>query len=178
MYVVEQILDEKDILELKKLYQEIPPRFAHQDYNLFDVERKDIPVEKIEKHKSLLKLKTYSKMSVKGFYFLKYEKDSFTRVHHDDNSELTIVTMIEAKNLVGGCPICYTKYTKNARPSFKYARRNEQEQKVGPTGKDIVPVVIEVKETQSIVYGPNLKHGVSCVQGGHRIVLISWFYRR
>jgi len=178
MYLIESIINDEDVANLKTIYDALPVRYAHQDYNLFDVERRNVPRSLIIENTSLSKLKEYSKMNNKGFYFLKYEKDSFTRVHHDENSDLTIVTTIEQKDLVGGYPICYTTYKKSARPAYKYANRSKEEEEKKPIGKDIIPEIIEVKEGQSIVYGPKLKHGVSKVTSGHRIVLISWFNRR
>jgi hypothetical protein len=176
MYIVDQIFSDKQIDQLGKLYDTIEGKFAHQDYNLFDVEKRDI--ERKDWDNPLLQTLTdYSKLKPISFYFLKYTKDSFTKIHTDNGSDMTIITIISTINLVGGETICLDKYTKNKRPKEHYAKRGmgKGAPKSAPTGQDIIPKIIRVKDGQSVVHGPKMHHGVSQVEKGSRIVLISWF---
>lgn len=176
MFIVDKILSDADIEELQKIYSECQSKFAHQDYNLFDVERRDVPSKLYNSSTAFKKLTEYSKQKVLSFYFLKYTEGSFARFHEDNGSDLTIVTYIsKSDDLVGGIPVNLLEYERKPRPSSHYAKRNKSDEK-GVYGTKIIPeVIVDVEEGDSIVYGPELKHGVSKVQRGERIVLISWF---
>lgn len=176
-YIKERILSDDEVKEALEVYESLPSEFWHQNYNLFDVERRDIPTPRqYDFYKTLLK---YSKLGYdKGAYFLKYEKDSFTRLHTDNNSDLTIVTLLESKDLVGGESLVRAEYKLKNRPVGNLVARHEHERDSPPYGQEIIMDVVDVDDGESLVYGPELTHGVSKVYDGHRIVLITWFSKK
>lgn len=173
-YIKERILSGDEIKEALEIYESLSPVFWHQNYNLFDVERRDVPTPL--QYGFYNTLKKYSKMpGDKGAYFLKYEKDSFTRMHEDNNSDLTIVTLLKTKELVGGESLVRAEYKLKSRPMGNQVARHSREQDAPPYGQQIIMDVVKVDDGESLVYGPNLTHGVSKVYDGHRIVLVTWF---
>jgi hypothetical protein len=174
MYKVEKIFTEQQLEEVKSLYHTCKPwsRFAHQDYNLFDVEKRIVPHEHVDLLNKVLE--NYTGLEMYSHYFLKYEEGSFTRCHTDnvDDVSLTVVTLIDEENLIGGEALAFETYEKRSRPANKYAKRKNED---APVGQEIIPVVIPCQVGDSIVYGKELRHGVAQVHSGSRLVLISWF---
>lgn len=173
-YIKEQILSKEELKEAMAVYESLPMNYYHQQYNLFDVERRDVPAPI---HFGFFeKLQHYSKMKYnKGAYFLRYVPGSFTRMHTDNNSDLTVVTLLQTENLKGGYSLVTGEYKRKERPSDRLASRHAYEENTPPYGKEIVMDVIDIEDGESLVYGPELNHGVSKVYEGHRIVLITWF---
>lgn len=169
---IERILDEADIASLLEYFDSEDVEEYHQNYNLFDVIYQRVP----SKHPVLSKLIKYAGMPLKTSYMLKYEEGSFARAHQDDDSDLTIVTILETKDLVGGESLCFLPYAK--RPRVKLARRNKRETKKPPYGDNIIPYIIDCEDGESLVYNRSLKHSVSLVKSGYRKVLITWFNKR
>lgn len=175
-YQIERIISEQERVELLDYFHTLPPQLAHQDYNLFDVDKRDVrgewpaPIHKITKYGKDLGHTPHT------HYFLKYEEDAFTRMHTDDDKviKLTIITMIETDNLVGGGTLVFDKYNRKARPAHKYAKRTDNDTP-GPYGKDIIPVIVESNDGESVIYDGKTQHAVTQVKQGHRIVLVSWF---
>ena len=61
-----------------------------------------------------------------GLYFLRYVEGSFTRMHHDNNTDLTIVTLLDDVGLVGGHSLVMERYDqrdKTSRPALCKKRR-------------------------------------------------------
>lgn len=173
MYKVEKIFTDDQITALKHMYNGCEPQWAHQDYNLFDVEKRLVR-QKIDVDFLNSILENYTGRQSHSHYFLKYVEDSFTRLHTDnvDDVGMTVVTYIDSQDLVGGHALAFETYDKRERPTDRYAKRKNEQ---APIGKDIIPVVIEAEVGDSIVYGKELRHGVSQVSKGYRTVLISWF---
>lgn len=176
-YYVDKIFNSEEIADLLSLFNSLSKEFAHQDYNLFDIEKRSIPHKYYKEHSSLLKLNDYfSDLTPHTHYFLKYTSEAFTRMHTDNDSIIkqTCVTVIETKDLVGGDTLMLDTYTKNKRPRNKYAKRVKRETH-GPIGKDVIPVIVKHNDGDSVIYDPKTNHGVTQVEQGHRIVLVSWF---
>ena len=172
-YQVERIFSEQEIANLLSLFYSLPENLAHQDYNLFDVDKRPIPFSQWSDE--IVKLNTHQKeFTPFSHYFIKYPENSFTRLHTDNNKVVkrTVVTLLETKNLMGGETLVFNTYDKRSRPANKYAKRGN---KPAPVGKDIIPVVVNMNDGDSIIYDANVSHGVSQVMQGYRIVLISWF---
>lgn len=170
-YDVQTILSKDDISKLLTCYSLCDAVFAHQDYNLFDIEKRVAP----SNNEQLNKLNDYANAKKHGHhYFLKYTKDSFTRMHTDDSNVVgkTIVTLVESRGLVGGETLIMDRYKSKPRPAYKYAKR------VGDTpsyGKNIIPRIVDMEDGQSVIYNHNTQHGVCQVKEGYRIVLVSWY---
>lgn len=175
-YIKERILSEKELQEAKDYAECSDWIDVFQMYNIFHLKRSDIGYDK---GKGLGFANTLLKYSRKdaciGFYFLKYIKGSFTRMHHDDKSTMTIVTLLDDKDLVGGQSIVSARYEERARPVKEICSRHKGERENPPYGEEIVPDVIPIRPGESLVYGPDLKHGVSKVYRGERLVLVAWF---
>lgn len=175
-YVKDNILSEKLLQQAKEYYQSKTWYETWQYFNLFHMQRIDIPTQDYDLE-FLKELHNYSRKSHNiGCYFLKYIPGSFTRIHSDHESEMTIVTLLESKDLVGGECIITGEYNPpGERPSHYACGRREDEMKNPPYGKGIVPDIVNLNNGESMVYGPDLKHGVTKVYEGERIVLIAWF---
>lgn len=173
-YTVERLLDDEDLAEIRRVYDETPAHEAHQDYNLFDIEKRivyPIHLETVSK-----KLSDYTGYDLLGqHYFVKYTTDSFTRIHTDDESNVgkTVVTLIDQQDLVGGETFIFDKYEAKARPSTKYAKRAGDGK--GPYGKDIIPTIVPMQVGESVIYNHSTRHGVCRVHSGMRLVLVSWY---
>lgn len=172
-YIMDNVLSEEELNEARDLAASLEFYKVFQMYNIFDMDRAEVP----EGDTSFMAtLKKYSKRERGiGSYFLKYRKGSFTRMHHDNNTDLTIVTLLDEKDLVGGYSLVAETYEHRIRPAEQYCARNGGEKDHPPYGQQIVLDVLPVKVGESLVYGPDLKHGVSKVYEGERLVLVSWF---
>ncbi len=170
-YKVENIISEDDRVELIKLYNSIPSNKASQDYNLFTVDKRRLKNDQLN-DKVFSKLDQYADRPVYSHYFVMYEEGSFTRMHTDNDEDvtLTIVTLLDSQDLIGGETIVSLP--------FEYKGRDENEFRKGevPTKQNrIVPKVVNVDKGQSMVYNRSLLHGVAQVEKGKRLVLVSWY---
>lgn len=179
MYTVESLLTQDDIEEAKEVYARTKMYNVWQYYNLFNCERRDVK-EDISEYGFMKKIKARANgLAVNSTpYFLLYPEGSFCRQHTDHQTDMTIVTYIETKDLVGGDAIVMTDYRpffKDGRPADWKAIRGKSEDESPPYGKVIVPETPVVEDGQSLIYGPSLLHSVSKVYKGSRLVLIVWF---
>ena len=170
-YKVENIISEDDRVELIKLYNSIPSTKASQDYNLFTVDKRRISNEQL-KDDMFGKLDQYADRPVYSHYFVMYEEGAFTRMHTDNDEDvtLTIVTLLDSQDLIGGETIVSLP--------FEYKGREVNEYRKGdvPTKENrIIPKVVNVDKGQSMVYNKSLLHGVAQVEKGKRLVLVSWY---
>lgn len=173
-YIQDQILSQEEIKEAKELADSLKFNHVYQMYNLFDLERADISDP--EQYQFGKTLKEYSKLGhTIGFYFLRYIPGSFTRMHEDNNTDLTIVTLLDDKNLVGGHSLVKDRYIGRERPNNQICSRATHEEKNPPYGQKIIMDVLPMKVGDSLVYGADLSHGVSKVYEGSRLVLVSWY---
>ena len=171
-FTVETIFSEEEINNLKDLYNLQDESLAHQDYNLFNVDKRHVRSQTYTNE--ILKLNQYAGMRSMGHYFVKYVPDSFTRIHSDNNEVVgkTIVTLVDTVDLVGGETLMFDVYPRQPRPSNKYAKRTDKDVSYD---QDIVPLIVPMVDGQSVVYDHNIRHGVCKVHSGHRIVLVSWY---
>ena len=172
-YKLENIISEEHRHQLIDVYNSLPTTLAHQDYNLFDVDKRAPTKEQVELD-CFKAIDDYASNYEKTFrhYFLDYTKESFTRFHtdNDDAVGLTIVTFIDkSEDLIGGEALAQLPYTKRERPVNKY-RKGE-----APMNQRVIPKVINMDVGQSLIYDKSLMHGVGQVERGNRLVLISWY---
>jgi len=173
-YIMDKILSDEELQEARDLAASLDFYRIFQMYNLFDLDRAEVDTDCGAGFVDTLQ--KYSKHDTNiGLYFLKYIEGSFTRMHHDNNSDLTIVTLIDDKELVGGHSLVAETYEQRDRPADQYCARNNGEETHPPYGQEIVPDVLPVSVGESLVYGPDLKHGVSKVYEGERLVLVAWY---
>ena len=172
-YKVENIITPNQRHQLIDVYRSLDPELAHQDYNLFDVDKRH-PSKEQAQMDCFSALDNYAKDYEKSFrhYFLNYGPESFTKFHTDDDDKvgLTIVTFLDkSEDLIGGEPLVLLPYEKRSRPSTHYRKGD------APVGQKVVPKVIQMNVGQSLVYDKHLMHGVGQVEQGNRLVLISWY---
>jgi hypothetical protein len=173
-YIMDNILSDEELDEARDLAASLDFYSVFQMYNIFHLDRADIPKEDTSGFTNTLM--KYSKHDTGvGSYFLRYKEGSFTRLHHDNDTDLTVVTLLEDKDLVGGYSIVMGRYDERDRPAHLYCKRHDREDKNPPYGHEIIPDILPVKVGESLVYGPDLQHGVSKVYGGERLVLVSWY---
>ena len=174
MYTLEKILTLADIDQLINVYKQMKPELAHQDYNLFDVDKRHITSE-YRNIAPLVKLDEYAKLDNFSHYFLEYGVDGFTRFHTDDDDRvgLTIVTLLEEVDLIGGETLIQLPYEKRERPSNKYAKRQGKDE--APLNQRIIPRLVRSEVGDSMIYDKSLMHGVAQVEQGTRLVLVSWY---
>lgn len=183
---IKQILTLDDCRELLKYRAHCETLEAHQDYNLFDVGKTVIYADNLREYtkaqpKALAAFdKLQAEATRRGLgkmwtkYFLYYGEDGFTRHHTDDDAKvgLTMVTLIDQKDLEGGETVLLKPYLAKARPGHKYAKRDGKDP---PYGKRIVPEVVPMEVCDTIIYDRYLMHGVAKVRKGYRLVLVNWF---
>lgn len=173
-YRIENIISEEDRKELIALYNNLPSSEAHQDYNLFDVDKRHIGGSK-RNMPAFEKLDAYSKLPPQGQYFVMYEEESFTKLHTDDDKAIgmTTVTLLDTSpDLEGGETIIMLPYTKNARPRHKYRKGNKPNER-----SPVIPVVVKCDIGQTMVYDNKLHHSVAQVRKGKRLVLVQWYFK-
>lgn len=174
-YIHDKILTEDELKEARDLAESLEFYPVYQMYNLFDMERADVKGDYTE-HGFARSLLQYSRRShIIGFYFLRYVPGSFTRMHQDNNTDMTIVTLLDDTDLVGGHAIVREVYHQKDRPADQHCARCDRETNNPPYGQDIIMDVLPMEKGDSLVYGPNQYHAVSKVYEGSRLVLISWF---
>jgi len=178
-FTVETFLNKEDVNNLKKLYDETDMFFCARDHSLYGVFKGNIGHSnsnpafiKINNH--VKKTQKYSKLD--SAYFLKYPKYSWTRAHVDNPNKVknTLITMIdESPDLVGGETLVWDKF---------YALPVKDGEIVRGSGgvealhkKDDLICTPRLKSGDTLIYGPVVKHGVSQVESGYRIVLVTWY---
>ena len=179
-YQIENIINNDDRHQLIDLYNSIDPGFSEQDYNLNLVDKRPIrghhpyidPIKKIEK---------YANRDVYSHYFVMYKPGSFTRLHTDNADEvgLTIVTMIDMVDLVGGDTLVIIPRDPSD-PNIQERRKGQGsgiKKGTVAAGQSIIPKIVNCKNGDSMIYDRNLTHGVTYVEKGLRLVLVSWFKR-
>lgn len=173
-YTKESILSAEEVQEALDVYHQTPMEKYWQFYNLFKVERRDITadISKMGFMKTLHKRARTRSQQGTG-YFLRYPPGSFTKIHSDNGSNITIVTLLESKDLVGGYSITQGVYGESSRPADWHAIRDDTG--YDGYGDQIVTDVVDINDGESLCYGPHLLHGVSKVYRGHRIVLVTWW---
>jgi hypothetical protein len=175
-YSKEIILSPEDLKEAIDYCSDVQWEDVYQDYNLFDLQRHD--VKEYDGLGFAKRLQEYSgKPDCVGFYYLKYIPGAFTRVHQDHESSMTIVTLIDSKDLLGGDAIVRHEYKarEGGRPATMKCCRNKNENEKPPYGQEMILDVLPMEVGESLVYGNDLSHGVSLVHEGQRTVLVTWF---
>ena len=176
-YKVANILTPNQLSELVSLYNSMPSNPAHQDYNLFDVDKRHPSSKQQEGISAFDRLNGFAGDEFKNYshYFLEYGPESFTRMHTDAHTYVyqTMITVLDDKELVGGESLVHLPYEKRARPSNKYAKRGEGNE--APLGEVIIPKVVKLNRGQTLIYDKDLLHGVAQVESGRRLVLVSWY---
>lgn len=160
-----------DVEVLKKLFYSLPPETVKRFYNLHYLVKKDVPRDKwLSKFNNDNSLRVYSQ------YFLEYPVDSFTRAHVDDNDRIvkTAITLIEVEDLEGGEIIVYEPHYKKDWEVTPEVLNRYKEGDYKP-GETVIPIVVKQEVGQTVEYAHNVKHSVSKVLKGRRVVLVTWY---
>lgn len=179
VFKCEKILDDDDIDFLVKLSRACKWRKVYQLYNVFKC---NIAYPKGREEHISQKLKDrlgLDKNNIALTYFLDYVPGSFTRTHFDNNTECSVITVIDQNNLVGGYSIFQDVYTcpEGGRDSSLICERGGESEKP-PYNKPIIPVVVSPQVGDSLIYNKMARHGVSRVESGNRLVFVCWFRKK
>ena len=153
MIKASNILTQEELEYLKQLYSNSPKRFYPQDVNLFSVYKVGIGTNNSDLWYSIQQkfFKFHGRVTSTTNYFLEYQVGSYAQKHRDnpDTVEGTAVTLLDkSDDIVGGDVV------------------------VGQGNNErILP--LSVGET--MYYTAAVDHGVTKVERGSRIVLITWF---
>ena len=181
LYTQEKVLSDEEIQEAIDLSKSLKWKDVYQQYNLFHVKRADLePSATPPRHKFIQTMANYvKKMGVAQLYFLRYVPGSFTRLHHDDGSEITTITLLGDDGLKGGHSLVVDRYDERESDSpDELKQRTGHEFNNPPFGEYIVPEVVPIVKGETLSYGEDLIHGVSKVLEGERLVLVMWFKDR
>ena len=173
-YKLENIINEEQRHQLLDVYNSLKSELAHQDYNLFDVDKRH-PSKEQAQLDCFKAIDQYASNHEQTFrhYFLNYTPEAFTKFHtdNDDAVGLTIVTFLDkSDDLIGGEALAMLPYMKKSRPETHYRKGDATD-----PGSRVIPKVINMEVGQSLVYDKSLMHGVGQVEKGNRLVLISWY---
>ena len=171
------ILTLSEVQYLKQMFDRYPKNFWTRDYNLFNLYKCDIPrrmhpndVNTIRGISQKVKSHLDNKKDA-AHYFLKYIPNSFTHVHIDNPYRIqrTAVTLIDvSQDLVGGEVVLINNISQSdLMPGEFRPDKNVKNIKV--------PVVVRQKVGSTLIYNHNVRHGVTKVEQGHRLVFISWY---
>ena len=174
-FILTKVLAEEDISHLHKLYVSLKGKNLAQDHNLYNVTKKTLPVTSPALSQVTVKLRDYSKMDINVMYFLKYKEGAFAKMHVDnpDRHIKTCITMIHtSNNLIGGDSLIYKVLEKDDMKPWPIVPPGK---KFDSTGKPVIPIIVKQPVGTSLWYDKNTMHGVSRVEQGMRIVLVTWF---
>ena len=172
-YKVDQIITNEDRHNLIDLYNSMPTNFGHTDYNLYNIDKRILKrlYDLDPKYKTVFeKVENYAGYKTYSHYFVMYNEGSYTRMHtdNDDHVKSTIVTLVDTVNLVGGETIVTLPAPEAQYEKKGYVKGNEHKGRV-------VPKIVRMNVGDSVIYDRSLLHGVTQVEQGKRLVLVSWF---
>lgn len=172
-YKVDQIITNEDRHNLIDLYNSMPTNSGHTDYNLYNIDKRIIKrlYDLEPKYKTVFeKVENYAGYKTYSHYFVMYNEGSYTRMHtdNDDHVKSTIVTLVDTVNLVGGETIVTLPAPEAQYEKKGYIKGDEHKGRV-------IPKIVRMNVGDSVMYDRSLLHGVTQVEQGKRLVLVSWF---
>lgn len=178
MIYVEKTRLIEDLKPYKDLWETSNKVVYAQFDNLFDTTRGIIkrPWDQIE---CLENLRIETERKVGKFlnhfdhYFLNYSRGSFTSLHRDTSKvQITAITLIgRSENLDGGDVLVMKPLSDREIKGETRAKKSF----TNPVKEEIVPEVWQLDIGESLLYSGHVKHGVTRVKKGNRLVLVSWF---
>lgn len=179
------VLSTEEIFFLKELCSRMPTKFFAKDYNLFNIFKTVIPPKlpgddvKMMRQISTKLRDVADAKNVQTHYFLKYVNGSFTNIHFDSPERVnrTAVTLLDTSDdLVGGQVVLlkdieYADIARGEQRPENYFDPTTNKPKVLLR----VPLVVDQEVGSTLYYNHFVHHGVTKVEKGHRLVLISWF---
>ena len=172
-YSLQNIYTSQDIQDCIDIYHTLPANPMIQSYNLFHVDRRTSSHNPAYHSLNNFISSNYPELSLKPAepYYVMYEAESFTSMHYDIKSTITCVTLLEDKDLVGGETIVHSFY----EPKDMVNAGMEGNDLIDPISDNNTPEIVKWQPGQTLIYGPNLPHGVGKVISGHRLVLVQWY---
>jgi hypothetical protein len=165
---------------LKNNYKSFRSREDYRMYNLYRTTRYFTKNKKCDEYFN--NFKEHYGFKDMTAYILEYNEGAFAKVHIDNKTELTLVTLIDLDdNTSGGEVIAFggqwelKKQTKDTLviSEDQWSKYPKEEKCIQ---LDIAPVVAELNINETISYGNKVRHGVSRLNSGRRVVLIQWCY--
>lgn len=175
-FYTREIVKEENQQSLWDAYNGTAPEWCHQDWNLFNLEKRQMKAAYWKQHEAIHDIDRYMfrkyQCRTHVHYFLKYVPDSFTRVHQDNKDTVTktVITFLDhSPDLVGGDTLVFDKQYDSEPPEGSVVKGKDVH------SRDVVPTAIKAPNYTSLIYNWNVPHGVTRVNEGHRIVLVSWY---
>ena len=178
-YTIKKLLDKKSFDNALETYESLPAKKMQQDHALYYIEKRYPASELMRSRPSVFAfIDDYMKINYNqkrfSHYFLRYDKWSFARVHTDDVTQITntVITLLDqSKDLIGGETLVWDKFYQLPVLTPKHTIKGKE-----PKHRDdLVPCSPILKIGESLIYDGRTSHGVTQVEQGHRIVLVSWY---
>lgn len=174
-----KIFDKNEISLIYDIWSSSKTQWVSQFYNVWYMERANSRVDyKINWVSDKIKNFLGGNMTLSTYYFLRYLPGSYTTLHRDAPdaaSGATVITLIDDVNLIGGNTIIYEKIKTPTELEFKHGDFRGKEWWKEDDPFQIPLVVQDLKCGESLIYDHTIKHGVSKVEQGERLVLVTWF---
>jgi hypothetical protein len=142
------LVNSNELLTMAYNYYHLPPVFHKQHYNLFNVDQRILPHNLRGATKSIVDYGTSFGYKLTACYYVWYSAGSYCKLH-SDNASMTVVTVVEQEDLIGGETIFVQD--------------------------DGAHRIVKMEEGDSVVYSKGALHAVGLVESGHRLVQICWF---
>ena len=176
------ILDEIDVNYLKDLYKRLLGREFARYFNLFSIVRKDIHPSLDEPQWKAIK----DKLDIEGKgecitnYFLYYREGSFTMMHTDSPLRVTrtAISLVDKSSDLEGGEIIVGRRVKRLVGEIHLPTDESIQRKKEPVpqmSSVMATSVIHQSVGETVWYPAQMKHGVTEVTKGFRLVLISWY---
>lgn len=173
------IFTKDDIDQLFEIYVSKKGMLLSQDFNLYNVTKKNIAHKNPRISPMIQKLTDHCNRKVTAVYFLKYKVGSFAKSHVDnpDNNFLTAITMVRtSEDLVGGESLIIKNLEQSDIKRGSISTMNSKTaKKLNFMGKPVLPIIVRQSVGTTLWYERNVLHGVTRVDRGERIVLVTWF---
>lgn len=180
-YRVEKFFTDEELDYLRTLYNtiKVPTENIGRYFNLFNVKRKTIPDRTTYPQWVSLKKRVEEEVGIptRANYFLLYVPGSFASIHVDNANtvDLTSITLLDkSTDLEGGQTIILRKYGKTEVDGNIIEPKSDNNK----IKSMIVPEVLKHDIGNTIFYDKGLEHGVTHVNKGTRLVLVSWFRKK
>lgn len=178
-YTTKKLLNKNLFDNALEIYESLPTLKMQQDHALYYIEKR-YPGNKLANSRPSVFSCIDDHMKINynqrrfSHYFLRYDKWSFARVHTDDVTQITntVITLLDqSEDLIGGETLVWDKFYELPLLTPEHNRKGKE-----PTHRDsLVPCSPKLNVGESLIYNGTTKHGVTQVEQGHRIVLVSWY---
>jgi len=167
---------------LRENYKNMKFRDDYRMFNLFNTRRYHTHTDPICEN-YFANFKEKYGLKDMSHYILEYREGSFAKIHMDNLSELTMITLLDLEDgTIGGDVIAIGgAWVKNGPDEKKHLVIPEEKwQQIPKTEKAVkltmMPTIAKLNVNETISYGNSAQHGVTQLRSGRRLVLVQWCY--